>query len=176
MLGSSRSVTKCDVQQRFSWQSQRRRSSAPDQARADGYVTPWAGVNFAGGSNRQRPRRVRRAGRRDGRRHHRRRSGLRLARARSVRKNDFGNNSVINLMGNVIIGMPIGGTHGAGFRPLRQRRRRPDAHADRRQHRLAEASSTNNCRLGPRRGAMGILQRSRRPPRRHPLLPRHDAA
>ena len=32
-------------------------------------------------------------------------------------KSDFGNNSVIDLMGNVIIGVPIGGTHGAGVRP-----------------------------------------------------------
>jgi hypothetical protein len=33
-------------------------------------------------------------------------------------KSDFGNNSVIDLMGNVIIGVPIGGTHGAGVRPF----------------------------------------------------------
>jgi len=32
--------------------------------------------------------------------------------------NDFGNNSVINLMGNVIVGVPVGGTHGAGIRPF----------------------------------------------------------
>jgi opacity protein-like surface antigen len=30
---------------------------------------------------------------------------------------DFGNNSVINLMGNLIVGIPVGGTHGSGFRP-----------------------------------------------------------
>src|SRR5262245_1264188 len=33
-------------------------------------------------------------------------------------KNDFGNNSVIDLMGNVIVGVPIGGTHGGGVRPF----------------------------------------------------------
>jgi hypothetical protein len=32
--------------------------------------------------------------------------------------NDFGNNTVINLMPNLIIGVPIGGTHGPGFRPF----------------------------------------------------------
>jgi outer membrane protein with beta-barrel domain len=32
--------------------------------------------------------------------------------------NDFGNNSVINLMGNLIVGVPIGGTHGASIRPF----------------------------------------------------------
>lgn len=30
----------------------------------------------------------------------------------------FGNNSVIDLMGNVIVGVPVGGTHGAGIRPF----------------------------------------------------------
>jgi hypothetical protein len=33
-------------------------------------------------------------------------------------KNDFGSNSVIDLMGNVIVGVPLGGTHGAGLRPF----------------------------------------------------------
>jgi hypothetical protein len=32
-------------------------------------------------------------------------------------KTDFGTNSVLNLMGNVIVGVPIGGTHGSGVRP-----------------------------------------------------------
>ena len=32
-------------------------------------------------------------------------------------QNDFGNNTVINLMANVIAGVPVGGTHGAGIRP-----------------------------------------------------------
>lgn len=32
-------------------------------------------------------------------------------------KSDFGNNTVMSLMGNVIVGVPVGGTHGAGVRP-----------------------------------------------------------
>src|SRR6266511_3385720 len=32
--------------------------------------------------------------------------------------NDFGNNSVIYFMGNAIVGIPVGGTHGAGIRPF----------------------------------------------------------
>ncbi len=31
--------------------------------------------------------------------------------------NDFGNNTVINAMANIILGVPIGGQHGAGIRP-----------------------------------------------------------
>jgi hypothetical protein len=33
-------------------------------------------------------------------------------------KNDFGSNSVIDFMPNVIVGVPIGGTRGAGVRPF----------------------------------------------------------
>src|SRR5437667_12640867 len=33
-------------------------------------------------------------------------------------KSVFGNNSVIDLMGNVIVGVPVGGTRGAGVRPF----------------------------------------------------------
>jgi opacity protein-like surface antigen len=33
-------------------------------------------------------------------------------------QNDFGHNSVIDLMANVIVGVPIGGTHGVGVRPF----------------------------------------------------------
>lgn len=32
--------------------------------------------------------------------------------------NDFGHNTVINLMPNIIVGIPVGGTHGAGVRPF----------------------------------------------------------
>lgn len=32
--------------------------------------------------------------------------------------NDFGHNTVINLMGNLIVGIPIGGTSGPSFRPF----------------------------------------------------------
>jgi opacity protein-like surface antigen len=30
---------------------------------------------------------------------------------------DFGSNSVFDVMGNIIVGIPVGGTHGAGLRP-----------------------------------------------------------
>ena len=33
-------------------------------------------------------------------------------------KNDFGNNTVMDLMGDLIIGVPVGGTHGGGIRPF----------------------------------------------------------
>jgi opacity protein-like surface antigen len=33
-------------------------------------------------------------------------------------QNDFGNNTVIDVMGNVIVGIPLGGTSGAGVRPF----------------------------------------------------------
>jgi opacity protein-like surface antigen len=33
-------------------------------------------------------------------------------------QNDFGHNTVIDLMGNIIVGVPVGGTHGAGVRPF----------------------------------------------------------
>ena len=32
-------------------------------------------------------------------------------------QSDFGNNTVMNLMGNLILGVPVGGQHGAGMRP-----------------------------------------------------------
>ena len=31
---------------------------------------------------------------------------------------EFGNNYAITVMGNFILGVPIGGTHGAGVRPF----------------------------------------------------------
>jgi opacity protein-like surface antigen len=33
-------------------------------------------------------------------------------------KTDFGSNSVIDVMGNLIVGIPVGGQHGAGIRPF----------------------------------------------------------
>lgn len=91
--------------------------SAPALARAEGYVSPWvsanAGSNFdngragfgfdAGGMG---------AGVIGGE--------LDFGYSPSFfgTTNDFGNNSVINLMGNLIVGIPIGGTRGAGIRPF----------------------------------------------------------
>ena len=75
---------------------------------------------------------------------------------------DFGHNTVINLMGNVIIGVPVGGQHGPGIRPyltggLGLLRTQIDGGT------LAKVSSSNNM-LGWDAGARrdGILQRSRR--------------
>ncbi len=90
---------------------------APKVARADGYVSPWVSANA--GSSFENGR-----------------AGVGLnagAMGAGIiggeidfgyspsffgTQNDFGNNSVINLMGNLIIGIPIGGTHGAGIRPF----------------------------------------------------------
>jgi len=89
---------------------------APSAARADGYFNPWAGVNF--GSELANGR-----------------GGFGVA-AGSMgagiaggevnfgyspsffgTSNDFGSNTVIDLMANVIVGVPIGGQRGPGFRP-----------------------------------------------------------
>jgi hypothetical protein len=92
--------------------------SAPLNARAEGYVSPWAGVNFAGGGIEQ------------GRGAFGVQAGgmgagvfggeidFGYSPSAFGTENDFGHNSVINLMGNLIIGVPVGGTHGAGFRPF----------------------------------------------------------
>jgi len=89
---------------------------APMQARADGFVTPWVGSAF--GSNiksGQAAIGVSAGG-----------MGAGIIGGEADfgwspsffgTKSDFGNNTVMNLMGNVIIGVPIGGTHGAGVRP-----------------------------------------------------------
>ena len=91
---------------------------APIPARADGFVSPWIGTSFGSGSNIDNGRAT---------------FGV-TAGAMGAgivggevdfgynpsffgTKNDFGNNTVINLMGNLIVGVPIGGTHGAGVRP-----------------------------------------------------------
>jgi hypothetical protein len=91
--------------------------SAPAAARAEGYFSPWVSAN--GGSNFDNGR----AG-----------FGINAGGMGAGiiggevdfgwspsffgTKNDFGNNSIIDLMGNVIVGVPVGGTHGAGIRPF----------------------------------------------------------
>ena len=91
--------------------------SSPALARAEGYISPWVSAN--GGSNFDNGR-----------------AGFGVN-AGGMGKGiiggevdfgwspsffgtstDFGNNSVIDLMGNLIVGVPIGGTHGAGIRPF----------------------------------------------------------
>jgi opacity protein-like surface antigen len=89
---------------------------APMQARADGFVTPWVGSAFGSNiKNGQATIGVSAGG-----------MGAGIIGGEADfgwspsffgTKSDFGNNTVLNLMGNLIIGVPIGGTHGAGVRP-----------------------------------------------------------
>ena len=89
---------------------------APMQARADGFVTPWVGSAFGSNIKNGQPSIGVSAG------------GMGAGIIGGEvdfgwspsffgTKSDFGNNTVMNLMGNVIIGVPIGGTSGAGVRP-----------------------------------------------------------
>jgi opacity protein-like surface antigen len=94
--------------------------ATPSQARAEGYVSPWAGVNFASGANRIDNGRGAfgvnaggmGAGIIGGE------VGFGYSPSFFGTQNDFGNNTVIDFMGNVIVGIPVGGTSGAGFRPF----------------------------------------------------------
>lgn len=88
----------------------------PSLARAQGYVNPWAGVQF--GSNVQNGRGgfgVSAGGLSAGT------IGGELAFGYSPSffgtRNDFGHNTVIDLMGNVIVGVPIRSATGAGATP-----------------------------------------------------------
>jgi hypothetical protein len=89
---------------------------APMQARADGFVTPWVGSAF--GSNIQNGQTTfgvsaggMGAGIIGGE------ADFGWSPSFFGTKSDFGNNTVMDLMGNLIIGIPVGGTHGAGIRP-----------------------------------------------------------
>ena len=89
---------------------------APMQARADGFVTPWVGSAF--GSNIQNGQATigisaggMGAGIIGGE------ADFGWSPSFFGNKSDFGNNTVMNLMGNLIIGVPIGGTTGGGVRP-----------------------------------------------------------
>ena len=89
---------------------------APMQARADGFVTPWIGTAFSSNIDNGRGTFGVSAG------------GMGAGIIGGEvdfgwnpsffgTQTEFGNNSVLNLMGNVIVGVPIGGTHGGGVRP-----------------------------------------------------------
>ena len=89
---------------------------APVQARADGYFSPWGGVNF--GSNIDNGRAAvginagyMGAGILGGE------LGFGYSPHFFGATSDFGANSVIDLMANLVVGIPVGGTHGAGLRP-----------------------------------------------------------
>ena len=89
---------------------------APAQARADGFVTPWVGSAFGSNFNNGQASFGVTAGAMG--------AGiiggeLDFGYSPSFfgTTSDFGNNTVMSLMGNVIVGVPVGGTHGAGVRP-----------------------------------------------------------
>ncbi len=91
--------------------------AAPTQARAEGFFTPWVGANWGSAMDNGRAAFGFNAGGMG--------AGViggEVAFGYSPsffgNQNDFGNNSVIDLMGNFIVGVPIGGTHGAGIRPF----------------------------------------------------------
>ena len=100
---------------------------APMQARADGFVSPWIGSAFGGGDgvsngvstselkNGQTTFGITAGGMGAGI------IGGEVDFGYSPSffgdKTLFGSNTVMNLMGNVIIGVPVGGQHGAGIRP-----------------------------------------------------------
>jgi OmpA-OmpF porin, OOP family len=89
---------------------------APTTARADGFVTPWVGSAFGSSiENGQTTFGVSGGG-----------MGAGIIGGEADfgwspsffgNKSDFGNNTVMSLMGNLIVGVPIGGQHGAGVRP-----------------------------------------------------------
>jgi opacity protein-like surface antigen len=86
------------------------------QARADGFIAPWVGSAFGSNiQNGQTTLGVSAGG-----------MGAGIIGGEADfgwspsffgTKSDFGTNTVMNLMGNVIVGVPIGGQHGAGVRP-----------------------------------------------------------
>jgi hypothetical protein len=97
--------------------------AAPIQARAEGFVNPWAGVNFGSAKNfsssvdnGRGSFGVNAGGMGAGA------IGGEVAFGYSPSyfgtKTDFGNNTLIDFMGNLIVGIPVGGTHGKGFRPF----------------------------------------------------------
>src|SRR5262245_20197294 len=89
---------------------------APSVARADGWVNPWAGVNFSGSFNDTTAGFGVNAGG----------MGAGVIGGEVAfgfnpdffgDSSDFGSNNELDLMGNLIVGIPIGGSSGAGFRP-----------------------------------------------------------
>jgi opacity protein-like surface antigen len=90
--------------------------SAPLSARADGFVTPWVGNNWGSSIANGRASFGVNAG---GMGHGIVGGELDFGYSPSFfgTQNDWGNNTLIDLMGNVIVGVPIGGTWGPGLRP-----------------------------------------------------------
>ena len=96
---------------------------APVQARADGFFSPWIGSAFGAGysvsgadiDNGQTTFGITAGGMGAGIIGGELDFGYSPSHFGS--KEVFGNNTVINLMGNVIVGVPVGGQSGAGIRP-----------------------------------------------------------
>src|SRR6185436_14822163 len=89
---------------------------APAQARAEGYISPWVAANSGTGFDNGRAAVGLQAGAMGngvigGE------VGFGYSPSFWGTQNEFGNNSVIDLMGNIIVGVPVGGTRGAGIRP-----------------------------------------------------------
>jgi opacity protein-like surface antigen len=89
----------------------------PSTARAEGYVTPWVGANWGSDISNGRAAFGVNAGAMGngivgGE------IGFGYSPSFFGTKNDFGSNSVLDLMGNVIVGVPIGGTHGGSVKPF----------------------------------------------------------
>src|SRR5439155_13925177 len=92
---------------------------APVQARADGFVTPWIGSSF--GSNIDNGRGtfgVSAGGMGAGIVGGEFDFGYNPSFFDTSNNNDFGSGNVLSAFGNVIVGVPIGGTFGAGVRPF----------------------------------------------------------
>jgi Outer membrane protein beta-barrel domain len=90
---------------------------APAVAHADGYVSPWASTQAGSSFNNGRAGFGVDAGGMG--------AGIiggeidfGYSPSFFGTENDFGHNTVINLMPNLIVGVPIGGTHGPGIRPF----------------------------------------------------------
>ena len=86
-------------------------------AAADPYVSPWAGVNFGSDIDNGRGAFGVRAGAMGAGA-----IGGEVNFGFSPKffgtENDFGNNTVLDLMADLIVGIPIGGQYGPGFRPF----------------------------------------------------------
>ncbi len=91
--------------------------ASASQARADGYISPWAGVNFGSDVSHGRGAFGVNAGAMGagvvgGE------LGFGYSPSFFGTTNDFGHNTVIDLMANLIVGVPVGGQRGAGIRPF----------------------------------------------------------
>ena len=106
---------------------------APVPALADGMIIPFIGVNFAGNSGKELSRAVN-ANRVDwGASFAFMGAGVLGLEADIAHSPDFygrtdlGGSSVLTATGNLLIGIPIGGQTGVGFRPVRPGRVRHDS-------------------------------------------------